>query len=137
MGATPRPAARGPLPAIASRLERASPPGVSRTERVRIELHGAVLAEDLPRIHAFIARVDPAAAERVLVAVEATFEVIANQPECGVRYPTRNPLFHNVRMLPVNEPDRSGGGLGALRNPRSPGSPTLVWPGTAWLVSQL
>ena len=50
-----------------------------------------------------IARNDPAAAERVLDAVEATFGVIADQPECGVRYPTRNPLLQDVRMLPVNE----------------------------------
>ena len=61
-----------------------------------------MLAEDLPAIHAFIAREDPAAAERVLAAVQATFDQVAQQPECGVRHPTRNPKLTDVRMLPVH-----------------------------------
>lgn len=69
---------------------------------MKIEPHPAVLAEDLPAIYAFIARDDRGAADRVLDAVQLTFDAIVHQPECGVRYPTRNPLLQNVRMLPVN-----------------------------------
>ena len=69
---------------------------------MRIEPHAAVLADDLPGIYAFIARDNPAAAEKVLDAVDATFEQLARQPECGVIYPTRNPQLKDVRMLPVN-----------------------------------
>ncbi len=68
-----------------------------------IEPHAAVLAEDLPAIYAFIARDDSGAAERVLDAVHLTFDSIVQQPECGVRFPTRNPLLQNVRMLPVHD----------------------------------
>lgn len=69
---------------------------------MKIEPHAAVLAEDLPGIYAFIARDNPAAAERILEAVETTFDQLARQPECGVTYPTRNPNLRDVRMLPVN-----------------------------------
>jgi toxin ParE1/3/4 len=68
---------------------------------VTLERHPAVVAEDLPRIYAFIARDDPAAAERVLEGVERTFEMLTRQPECGVPYRTRNPNLPRVRMLPV------------------------------------
>ena len=70
---------------------------------MKIELHAAVLAQDLPAIYSFIAKADPHAAERVLDAVAQTFEALAHQPVCGVRYPTRNPLLQNVRMLPVHD----------------------------------
>ena len=69
---------------------------------MRIEPHAAVLADDLPAIYAFIARDNPAAAERVLEAVQNTFDQLAQQPECGVPYKTRNPKLTDVRMLPVN-----------------------------------
>lgn len=69
---------------------------------VRIERHSAVIGDDLPSIYAYIARDNPAAAERVLDAVEATFAQIAAQPESGVPYPTRNQLMKAVRMLPVS-----------------------------------
>lgn len=68
---------------------------------MRIEPHPAVLADDLPTIYAFIARDNPAAAQDVLNAVEATFDQIARQPECGVIYATRNARLPDVRMLPV------------------------------------
>ncbi len=68
---------------------------------MRIERHSAVIEDDLPAIYAFIARDDPAAAERVLDAVEATFALLARQPESGVVYPTRNRSLSEVRMLPV------------------------------------
>ena len=55
--------------------------------------HAAVLAQDLPTIYAYIAKDDPSAAERVLDAVQLTFDSLAQQPECGVPYPTRNPLL--------------------------------------------
>ncbi len=69
---------------------------------VRIERHPAVTGDDLPGIYADIARDNPAAAERVLDAVEATFSQIMEQPECDVPYPTRNPQMKAVRMLPVS-----------------------------------
>ena len=68
---------------------------------VRLESHPAVVAEDLPRIYTSIARDDPTAAERVLDAVEKTFEQLTRQPECGVTYRTRNRSLPGVRMLPV------------------------------------
>ena len=69
---------------------------------MRIERHAAVIGNDLPGIYAYIARDNPAAAERVLDAVEATFAHIAAQPGSGVPYPTRNPQMKVVRMLPVS-----------------------------------
>jgi toxin ParE1/3/4 len=69
---------------------------------MRIEPHPSVLEADLPAIYAFIARDNPAAAERVLDAVQATFDQLAWQPECGVHYPTRGTGLTDVRMLPVN-----------------------------------
>ena len=56
----------------------------------------------MPSIYAFIARDDPSAAERVLNAVDATFALLAAQPESGVLYPTRNEMLRDVRMLPVS-----------------------------------
>ncbi len=70
---------------------------------MRIEPHSAVLAEDLPGIYAFIAREDQRAAERILEAIEATFDQLARQPECGVSYPTRTLNLQDVRMLPVSD----------------------------------
>jgi toxin ParE1/3/4 len=69
--------------------------------KARIERHSAVIEQDLPDIYAFIAQHDPAAAERVLDAVEKTFDQLAEQPDCGVSYPTRNPRLQELRMLPV------------------------------------
>ena len=69
---------------------------------MRIDRHPAVIEHDLPEIFAHIARDNPAAAERVLDAVEATFAQIATQPDCGVPYPTRNARMKAVRMLPVS-----------------------------------
>jgi toxin ParE1/3/4 len=68
---------------------------------VRLQRHPAVVAEDLPHIYASIARDNPQAAERVLDAVEATFEQLTRQPECGVTYKSRNRNLPDVRMLPV------------------------------------
>lgn len=69
---------------------------------MRIERHDAVIVDDLPDIYAHIAEDNPAAAERVLEAVEATFAQLAMQPESGVLYPSRNPRMKDVRMLPVS-----------------------------------
>lgn len=55
----------------------------------------------MPNIYAFIAERDPAAAERVLDAVEETFEQLAQHPDCGAPYPTRNRKLQELRMLPV------------------------------------
>ncbi len=68
---------------------------------MRIERHPAVIEEDLPGIYAYIARGDPAAAARVLDAVEATLQQLLTQPLSGVRYRTRNPRLAGIRMLPV------------------------------------
>jgi toxin ParE1/3/4 len=67
----------------------------------RIERHSAVTEQDLPEIYAFIARDDPAAAERVLDAFEETFARLAQHPNSGVPYPTRNPKLESLRMFPV------------------------------------
>ncbi len=56
---------------------------------------------DLPQIYAFIAAADPAAGERVLDAVDAVLTMLAEQPEIGLSYPTKNRLLQGVRMLPV------------------------------------
>lgn len=69
---------------------------------MRVERHPAVIANDLPQIYAFIARHDRAAAERVLDAVDATFQEIAVQPGIGVDYPTRTARLRDVRMIPVS-----------------------------------
>ena len=69
---------------------------------MRIERHPAVIGDDLPGIYAYIARDNPAAAERVLDAVEATFAQIAAEPESGVQYPTRIPRMKAMRMFPVS-----------------------------------
>ncbi len=66
-----------------------------------LERHLAVVAEDLPHIYAFIARDNPSAAERVLEAVEATFEQLRDQPNCGISYRTGKRELADVRMLPV------------------------------------
>jgi toxin ParE1/3/4 len=68
----------------------------------RIERHPAVVEQDLPAIYAFIAQHDPAAAERVLDAVEVTLGKLAQHPDCGAPYPTRNPKLQGLRMLPVS-----------------------------------
>lgn len=67
----------------------------------RIERHSAVVEQDLADIYAFIAQHDPAAAERVLDAVETTFRQLSQHPDCGVPYPTRNRKLQGLRMFPV------------------------------------
>ena len=69
---------------------------------MRLERHPAVLALDLPRIYRFIAQDDPAAAERVLDAIEQTFEQVVRQPESGVRYQNQRRELAELRMLPVS-----------------------------------
>lgn len=69
--------------------------------KARIDRHPAVLHQDLPTIYAYIARDNPAAADRVLDAVEKTLDMISEQPECGVLYRTRNRRLQSVRMFPV------------------------------------
>ena len=66
-----------------------------------LERHPALLAEDLPHIYASIAGDNPSAAERLLDAVELTFEQLARQPESGMAYRTRNRKVPDLRMLPV------------------------------------
>ncbi len=66
-----------------------------------LERHLTVVAEDLPHIYAFIARDNHSAAERVLKAIEATFERLREQPSCGVSYRTGKRELADVRMLPV------------------------------------
>ena len=68
----------------------------------RIERHSSVTEDDLPGIYAFIAKDDPTAAERVLEAIEETFQRIAQHPECGIVFRTRNARLQRLRMLPVS-----------------------------------
>ena len=68
----------------------------------RIDRHSAVVEHDLPDIYTFIAEHDPAAAERVLDAVEETFRQLARHPDCGVPYGTRNRKLRRLRMFPVS-----------------------------------
>jgi plasmid stabilization system protein ParE len=67
-----------------------------------IDRHSAVVEQDLPDIYSFIGEHDPAAAERVLDAVEETFQQLARHPDCGVPYPTRNRKLRALRMFPVS-----------------------------------
>lgn len=69
--------------------------------KARVERHPAVIADDLPAIYEHIAEDNPEAAERVLKAIGATFDLISDQPECGVLYRTRNRELQSIRMLPV------------------------------------
>ncbi len=50
---------------------------------LRLERHPALVEHDLPDIYAFIARDNPAAAERVLDGVEDAFRQLARHPESG------------------------------------------------------
>ena len=68
---------------------------------MRIKRHPAVIETDLPGIYARIARDSPAAAERVLEAVEQVFIQISLQPEIGILYPTQNPQMRGIRILPL------------------------------------
>jgi len=68
----------------------------------RIDRHFAVVEQDLPDIYTFIAEHDPAAAERVLDAVEETFRQLARHPDCGVPYATPNRKLRRLRMFPVS-----------------------------------
>jgi len=69
--------------------------------RARIERHPAVIEEDLPVLYSFIAQQDPTAAERVLDAIEETFDRLTRHPDSGALYPTRNLKLQALRMLPV------------------------------------
>ena len=69
--------------------------------KARIERHPAVIEGDLPAIYQHIAEDDPGAAQHVLEAVDATFKLISDEPECGVLYKTRNRRLPSVRMIPV------------------------------------
>lgn len=70
---------------------------------MKIARHPAVTGEDLPEIYAHIARDNPGAAERVLDAIEATFQQLAKQPLSGPFFRTRNRRLAGVRMLPVSD----------------------------------
>ena len=69
--------------------------------RTRIERHPAVVKKDLPDLYSFIAQQDPTAAERVLDAIEETFDQLTRHPDSGALYPTRNPKLRALRMFPV------------------------------------
>jgi plasmid stabilization system protein ParE len=69
--------------------------------RARIERHRAVIEKDLPDLHSFIAQHDRGAAERLLDAIEVTFNQLTRHPDSGALYSTRNPRLRALRMLPV------------------------------------
>ena len=68
----------------------------------RIERHPAVIEKDLPELYSFIAQQDRGAAERMLDAIEETFDQLTRHPDSGAVYPTRNPRLQTLRMLPVS-----------------------------------
>jgi toxin ParE1/3/4 len=75
----------------------------SAVAKPRIERHPEVIAADLPAIYQYIASDSPQAADRVFDAVAQTFDLIRDQPDCGVVYRTRNSKLQGIRMLPVSE----------------------------------
>jgi toxin ParE1/3/4 len=68
---------------------------------VKLERYPAVLAEDLPGIYASIARDDPAAADRVLDAIDLTFKQLRQHPESGIAFRGTGHPLADIRMLPV------------------------------------
>ena len=58
------------------------------------------------QIACFIADENPAAAERFLEAVEASFAALARMPHMGVPRHFRNPKFADVRMWRVRDFDK-------------------------------
>src|SRR5881397_2953052 len=73
-----------------------SPPVVRRTQAKR----------DIAQIACFIADENPAAAERFLEAVKASFAALARMPHMGVPRHFRNPKFADVRMWRVRDFDK-------------------------------
>ena len=69
--------------------------------KATIDHHPAVLNRDLPNIYAFIARDNVEAANQLLNAIDSTFDLIAHQPECGVRYRPRHRKLADVCIFPV------------------------------------
>ena len=67
----------------------------------RLERHPAVIADDLPIIYSFIKKDDLAAAERVLDAIEESFELLIREPNAGILYRTENRSLRGIKMLPV------------------------------------
>src|SRR3989442_216279 len=61
---------------------------------------------DIAQIACFIADENPAAAERFLEAVEASFAALARMPHMGVPRHFRNPKFADVRMWRVRDFDK-------------------------------
>jgi plasmid stabilization system protein ParE len=68
---------------------------------VRLELHPAIEDVDLPVIYNFIFGDNPAAADRVLRAIRATFLHLVSQPRSGVSYRSGMHRHSGMRMLPV------------------------------------
>lgn len=57
--------------------------------------------EDLIEIWVYIARSDPAAADRVLDAIEQTLRLLADTPEMGVRHISSLKRLADVRFFPA------------------------------------
>ena len=51
----------------------------------------------------YIRQHSPSAALRFLEAAEATFQQLASMPGIGERYETDNPLYQDLRCLPVSK----------------------------------
>lgn len=69
---------------------------------MRIERHSAVVQRDLPQLYRWIAKDDPAAAERFLQAVKTEFERLSGFPESGVHVNATFSSLKGTRMLPVS-----------------------------------
>jgi toxin ParE1/3/4 len=58
---------------------------------------------DLIQIWLFIARDNPAAADRVFLSAEKTFESIASMPEMGTKYRSKRSELNGVRFFPIKQ----------------------------------
>lgn len=68
---------------------------------MKVSRHPSVQTRDLPRIYARIAQDNPTAADRVLDAIEAAFELLRMTPFAGPEYDMENDDFKGARMYPV------------------------------------
>ncbi|MFH0727551.1 MAG: type II toxin-antitoxin system RelE/ParE family toxin [Pseudomonadota bacterium] len=56
---------------------------------------------DLINLWVYIARANPAAADRIYQAVEKTFETIASMPGIGAVYQTQRAKLRDLRFFPI------------------------------------
>ena len=59
--------------------------------------------DDLINLWVYIARDNPAAADRVLRSAEKTFEAIADMPGIGTVYRSKRTKLHGLRFFPLKK----------------------------------